>query len=459
MTTQHTRRSVLALTGALGAAGLVSTSASALTPSRSMVTRPITTTRGDVEVTLTFAPDKQPSSKSWYQRINVLGSGSSYTTVLLYHVGPTTLGYQIEVVTNGSVSVKENKVVAYPTSGSLIHLTVSTRGSSVYSVLRGSHGEQLGTSEYHQASRPMPAQGWIVSHSTYVSAPHSIEFNESVGVKEIAFKDEKWTLIFEDHFDGTSIDTSKWRVRDSQAWLDKKPNSWPSTNKNSRAVDCASNIEVSNGSAKIWLRPLPEQRLIWGQTIDHTSGYLDSIGTCEVQYGRWEIRCKQPVGPDRAAWGGFWLMNGGSTTTQMSDYFEIDVNEGYGKNENNRSWSRDKSPFPSHNRAETSVHFDATGKNKVNKFAPQGTDNFEDEWHTWAVEVTPENGLQFFLDGVNYFNVPASHPQLAARLTQKFALNMRLNLMTGWYWNTTSTDTERAKPLEIDYVKVWSYAV
>lgn len=453
------RRTTLASLGGLGLLSLVHAPSLAATPSQKFVQQNIMTYTKDCHVVLNLTPDRDPIAKSWYQRLNVQVSGGSYLSALVYYVRPGVLGFQLEKYMNGKIEVLSTTTVQYPTSHATMICDVTTKESSLIARLKDAQGVDLARLEHHQPKQTSSLGAWGVTHSAYVSAPHPIEFNEWFSGEEVSFKDERWSLVFEDHFDGTSIDTSLWRVRDSQAWLDRQPNSWPSTNKNSRAVDCSSNIEVSYGSAKIWLRPLTEQRTIWGQTIDHTSGYLDSIGTCEVQYGRWEIRCKQPVGPERALWGGFWLMNGGSTTTRMTDYFEIDVNEGYGKNENGRSWSRDKSPFPSHNRAESSVHFDATGKNKVNRFAPQGTDDFENEWHTWAVEVTPENGIQFFLDDVNYFTVPPSNPHLAARLTQQFALNMRLNLMTGWYWNTTSTDVEREKPLEIDYVRVWSYAV
>lgn len=268
---------------------------------------------------------------------------------------------------------------------------------------------------------------------------------------------------FEDHFNSNKLNRSFWNVRDSGNFMatgktGPGPANWPSINHRSTTVDQASNVVVSNGSAKIWVRKAAIARRSpyktgWsaGKILDHTTGYMDTIGKVEVKYGRWEIRCKMPVGPKRGVWGGMWLISNKSS----QKYFEIDINEGYGFNEKKHTWGAHA--FTSHNRAESSVHFAESGKNKLSKFSPKKSDNFENEWHVWAVEVLPDSGITFFLDGVKYFNVPASHPEVKARFAQDFKFNIRINLMTGHYWNITNSDTERERPLEIDYVKVWKY--
>lgn len=236
------------------------------------------------------------------------------------------------------------------------------------------------------------------------------------------------------------------------------PANWPTINRKSMTVDQASNVEISNGSAKIWVRKAAVPRKSpyktgWsaGQIFTHTSGYIDTVGKVEIKYGRWEIRCKMPVGPKRGVWGGMWLMS----TKSNQKYFEVDINEGYGFNEKRHTWGAQ--PYVSHNRAESSVHFTESGDNKLHSFCPTHSDNFENEWHTWAVEIMPDTGLSFFLDGARYFNVPASHPEVKARFAQDYKFNLRLNLMTGHYWNTTDSNVEMERPLEVDYVKVWKY--
>lgn len=268
-------------------------------------------------------------------------------------------------------------------------------------------------------------------------------------------------LVFEENFNDSQADTASWNVRDSGNFMATRKTgpdqeNWPSINKDSRAVDQASNVEISGGTAKLWLKKADTARLSpyskgWsvGKTFDHTAGYLDTLDKVEVKFGRWEFRAKLPVGPKRAIWCGIWLVSNKSS----DKYFEIDLAEGFGINERTDKYKDTQTQ----NRAQSSVHFSETGKDKLVKLSPQGTDRFEDEWHTWAVEVLPDAGITFFLDGDAYFNVPAHHPKVAERFAQDYKFNIRLNVMTGSFWNTTDSDEKRAKPLEIDYVKVWRH--
>lgn len=275
-------------------------------------------------------------------------------------------------------------------------------------------------------------------------------------------EEEKLPLVFSEDFDGP-LNSQRWAVRDSGDFMSTGKTgpgaeNWPSINRGSTAVDQAGNVEISGGTAKLWLRkakqsqPSPYKKG-WsvGETFDHTSGYLDTIGKVEVKFGRWEIRCKLPTGPKRATWGGMWLVSNKADDT----YFEVDINEFFGVKE--KSHKSDPKNLEIHNRAQSSIHFDSSGKDKLVKFSPMGSEKFEDEWHVWAVEVLPTTGITFYLDDEAYFNVPADQPDVVVRFAQDFKFNIRINVMTGDYWNTTDSDEKRAKPFEIDYVKVWEH--
>jgi hypothetical protein len=84
-------------------------------------------------------------------------------------------------------------------------------------------------------------------------------------------------LVFDDEFNGTAVDPSKWRVRN---------NSWAS---NELSIDTSrpSNVFVSNGV--LTLRAQREQYTVGSTTRSYTSGYLDTIGLSGHEYGRWEM--------------------------------------------------------------------------------------------------------------------------------------------------------------------------
>ena len=103
-----------------------------------------------------------------------------------------------------------------------------------------------------------------------------------------------WTrLLFNDEFNGSSIDTTKWTVRNS------------TTQNNMSARNFARNCTVANGYLSI--------RSGTDNDVDPashpwTSGYLDTIGKFSTTDARWEARMRMPWGPTaNGYWPAFWL--------------------------------------------------------------------------------------------------------------------------------------------------------
>jgi len=127
-------------------------------------------------------------------------------------------------------------------------------------------------------------------------------------------------LVFEDNFDGNSLDLSKW---------------FPETGvirdpffKDQKAWHLPENIEVSNGTLKI-IAKKPTNPIIgkvvtsWEpyifkiDTFDYTTGEIYS--NQKFYYGKYEARCRMPKG--KGFWPAFWTF-GGPGWNEI-DFFEV----------------------------------------------------------------------------------------------------------------------------------------
>lgn len=446
----------------------------------------------NVRVSKVIKPSAKPSSGSrWYHGIQTRYTDNKNTiTSMISYRDATHLSVKVEFVKNGVVSQKAKVDVPAVMFGNPFQIYVTVNGDEVLTTVWQNKkqivrlpvsgasaftGTTTRSTVWIEGNRPIDFAE--VTNAVALTAVTSNQSNEPQGKLDYpGFK-----LRLNEEFTSSTLDTKYWNIRDSGNWLETGkvgPGSenYPSVNNNSLAIDRKENVEISNGTCKIWLRKIETPRLspyTWGYTagkkFTHTTGYIDTVGKVEGHFLRFEFRGKLPFSALRAIWGGGWLMNNKSYTkingkTQLNgdNYFEIDLGEGYGKNE------LKKTTFNSADRVESTIHFAEVGSDlaedpahkKVARFSPLEP-GMEDEWHIWAVEVTPK-GVEFFYDNnpKPYHALYASeHPILASRLADKEQLfSIRLNLMTGNpYWNVTDSAEEIAKPLEIDYVRFWDY--
>ena len=210
---------------------------------------------------------------------------------------------------------------------------------------------------------------------------------------------------------------------------------------NARATSRPVNVFVSNGFLTI--RALRESLL--GR--EFTTGYLHTIGKFAQRYGRWEMRAKLPLahGTSRGIWPAFWLRPEGVGTGNG----EIDILEAYGTPSDNGD-TTDWVAFAVHEIT------DGTGGKKSIGFSPVTTD---EEFHTYALEWTPEN-LKWIVDGIVRFTVLSTAVTWYDVALGK-AFNIRLNLQVG------SSYRGRPDPLHpeltvmpadyvVEYVRAWS---
>lgn len=117
---------------------------------------------------------------------------------------------------------------------------------------------------------------------------------------------DNWSLAFEDHFDGTSVDTNKWYVVDG--------------NHDQNGVNnVASNISVANSIASLQLSDISTGAQMWTQIVDNVgnpNGYALPLG------GYAEALCYFPATTEAVNWPAWW-----TTGYPWPDNGELDIAE------------------------------------------------------------------------------------------------------------------------------------
>lgn len=255
-----------------------------------------------------------------------------------------------------------------------------------------------------------------------------------------------------DEFDGTSVDTARWRVRDNDylnydyAMIEKEA------------------VTVKDGFLRIRMQELSEPVVRGGKTRYWSTGYLDTIGKAQDRYGRWEFRAKVPTeeGTSRGVWPAFWLRNVGSEG-------EIDIMEAWGgptKRHRDANW---------HGSSTFSLHESTNGgMDKKNWVLEDVLDPGEGPYDTpgdfqvWTLEYTPQH-LKVYMNGeLTLHVVPTGELVTGVEKDYSWVWGptfqpnpwaIRLNMQMGdSYWSPDMTPSSLSKmPADflVDYVRFW----
>ena len=102
-----------------------------------------------------------------------------------------------------------------------------------------------------------------------------------------------WVMVWNDEFDGTSIDSNKWRHEVNCAG--------GGNNEKQCYTDSAENSYVSDGSLHIVAKPAED-----GSPLPYSSARLNTRYKADFKYGRFVMRAKLPSG--QGSWPAFWMM-------------------------------------------------------------------------------------------------------------------------------------------------------
>ena len=281
---------------------------------------------------------------------------------------------------------------------------------------------------------PQPAPTTPTTPTTPVPQPAPTTPTTPAGATLPGWGAPAWS----DEFAGSSVDRAKWNVRDG-GYLSYD-----------EAMLSASQVSQSDGTLRIVTDRLKQPTVAGGRTRAFTTGYIDSIGKHSQRYGRWEMRAKLPVTPgaSRGIWPAFWLRD-------SKGLGEIDIMEAMGdpntklKYQPAGSWSSTIHQSTNHEAGTVKI------ENIVTRPEHVGAD-----WHTWALEWTPE-GMTFLFDGEKVWTATtADNPWFETAFTGA-GVNIRINTQVGekWMGFTDPAHPEQTTvpaTYDIDYVRVWS---
>jgi beta-glucanase (GH16 family) len=108
----------------------------------------------------------------------------------------------------------------------------------------------------------------------------------------------EWQLVFEDEFDGDSLDTSKWNIDEGDGCPDLC--GWGN---DEQQIYSADNITVADGVLTI------EGRQEGDGT--YTSGRINTKGKFDFRYGKVEVKAKIPAG--QGTWPAIWMLHSDPT--------------------------------------------------------------------------------------------------------------------------------------------------
>ncbi len=279
------------------------------------------------------------------------------------------------------------------------------------------------------------------------------------------YNPDEWAVTFEDNFDGTTLDTSKWLV----GTMDKSDN----IRRASYYTNDAENLFVSNGNLTIRTNYRTSDlgtgwHTSWVETATRESS---QAGTPTEDYkgfsqkgGYFEIRCQAP--PSKGIWSAFWLMpdegvafSENDKQGTATDGVEIDIMESPNYQKNSDAVCH-------------VLHCDGYDSrlksvNSGNYTVP----NLYSEMHTYALEWTADT-YRFYIDG--YLTWETKHTidnQLfgVSDVLQYLILSVEVgghsengelfagidaNGSKSWAGNPDKNDKSKNYDFIIDYVKV-----
>jgi len=219
---------------------------------------------------------------------------------------------------------------------------------------------------------------------------------------------KEWRLIWQDEFDGTALDETKWnRLGDSK----RRDGYW------------IKDDAYLSGKGTLLLRTRKD-----GQR--YTCGAVNTRGKFEHAFGYYVARCKMPR--EQGHWPAFWMMcpGVGKIGDEGRDGTEIDIVE--------IPWRDGKITF--------NLHWDGYGKEHkaagTNLTASVLTDGF----HDYALAWTPEEYV-FYVDGREVWRTKAggvSQVPEFLKLTEEIGK-----------WGGDITKAQLPDFFEVDYVRVY----
>jgi beta-glucanase (GH16 family) len=236
------------------------------------------------------------------------------------------------------------------------------------------------------------------------------------------------TCSFDDEFNGTSVDATKWYAVQGTDFHSGKECFVPSP----------STIGVGGGALRLSIVHLTTGIRCGNRSTTYASGMLSTGGRFAQAFGRFEIRAKLPTGP--ALQSALWMYPV-KTLGPWPTSGEIDIAELFGL-------------YPTY--ALPHLHYLApSGRKAPGTYCSMA--NAATTFHTYAVDWTP-SAIRFLYDGKLCFSTSGwipHRPQVApAPFNAPFDINLTLAMSKTQKVGAVA-HTAWPSSIYVDYVRVW----
>lgn len=283
--------------------------------------------------------------------------------------------------------------------------------------------------------------GHLVIDSASLKARDAIAQTEPIESTAGSFVPPGYTLAFNDEFNGTTLNRSKWFTRyiygaeTSDHLNDEK--------QHYRDND---NHRVADGVLSLVARKV-SSTAAWG--MNYESGMIRSDWT--TRYGYFEARVKMPGGV--GLWPAFWLNSDVDEAGRLGWPPEIDIFEFVNNDVEDRTNMIHQSVVRQTSTTDVALTFNDTSFSTSNNdyYAPF---NFNEGWHTVGCEWTPDQ-VTFYVDGVKtatrHYTWTYNDGSLAG------PAHILLNLAVGGSWAGRHgiDDTAFPQAMQVDWVRAY----
>jgi beta-glucanase (GH16 family) len=281
----------------------------------------------------------------------------------------------------------------------------------------------------------------LAQTSTIPQTTTSDGLSDCGGVTQYKSDGTPWVCTFDDEFDGSTLDPSKWMVVTTAGsgyvsgseCYENSPN----------------NVSVSGGTLNLTLNKVAPFvcKGLGGasMTTSYTAGSVATLGNFSQTYGDFEVKAKFPAATIKGLQTSLWLwpVNDTKYGSKWPASGEIDIAEWYSQ------YANLAIPY---------IHYNPAGgktadKNVTNTSCQVSNTN---GYNTYAVVWTPQT-ITILIDGQTCL-IDTWNPAYPEVKPDPFNMPFFLNLTSamGIYSNAPVWNTQLPATSNIDYVRVWS---
>ncbi|MCM3619005.1 carbohydrate binding domain-containing protein [Sutcliffiella horikoshii] len=265
------------------------------------------------------------------------------------------------------------------------------------------------------------------------------------GNKSMAEGEKDWQLVWEDNFEGSELDQSKWSFDTGNGFVQPDGNYVPGWGNEELQYYSEDNVIIEDG--KLVLTGKNEAASDEHGTYNYTSGKVHTQGKFSQKYGKFEAKIKLPGG--QGYWPAFWMMPEEDKYGGWAASGEIDIMEAAGAHLDKVGGAiHYGGQWPNNTYTAKDYHF------------AQGSDITD--YNIYSVEWEPGE-IRWYVNGELYQTLNnwssvngdnATKYSYPAPFDQEFYLILNLAI-GGWYGGNPDGSTEFPGKMEIDYVKVY----